>query len=39
MGDDDPATQIHDALTPQPDDVVVTKRRVSAFAGSDLASC
>jgi nicotinamidase-related amidase len=36
MGDDDPATQIHDALTPQPDDVVVTKRRVSGFAGSDL---
>jgi nicotinamidase-related amidase len=36
MGDDDPATQIHDALTPQPDDVIVTKRRVSAFAGSDL---
>jgi nicotinamidase-related amidase len=37
MGDDDPATQIHDALVPQPEDVVVTKRRVSAFAGSDLA--
>jgi nicotinamidase-related amidase len=36
MGDDDPATQIHDALAPQPSDVVVTKRRVSAFAGSDL---
>jgi nicotinamidase-related amidase len=35
-GDDDPATQIHDALAPQPSDVVVTKRRVSAFAGSDL---
>jgi nicotinamidase-related amidase len=36
MGDDDPATQIHDALAPQPGDVVVTKRRVSAFVGSDL---
>jgi nicotinamidase-related amidase len=36
MGDDDPATQIHAALAPQPDDVIVTKRRVSAFAGSDL---
>jgi nicotinamidase-related amidase len=37
MGDDDPATQIHDSLAPHPDDIVVTKRRVSAFAGSDLA--
>jgi nicotinamidase-related amidase len=37
MGDDDPATQIHDALAPQPDYIVVTKRRVSAFSGSDLA--
>jgi nicotinamidase-related amidase len=36
MGDDDPATQIHAALAPQPDDLIVTKRRVSAFAGSDL---
>jgi nicotinamidase-related amidase len=36
MGDDDPASQIHEALTPESDDVVVTKRRVSAFAGSDL---
>jgi nicotinamidase-related amidase len=37
MADEDPATQVHDALAPQPEDVVVTKRRVSAFAGSDLA--
>ena len=31
-----PATQIHSAVAPQPGDIVVTKRRVSAFAGSDL---
>jgi nicotinamidase-related amidase len=31
-----PATQIHPAVAPQPGDVVVTKRRVSAFSGSDL---
>jgi nicotinamidase-related amidase len=36
MGDDDPATQIHPAVTPQPNDILVTKKRVSAFAGSDL---
>jgi nicotinamidase-related amidase len=30
------ATQFPDLLVPQPDDIVVTKRRVSAFAGSDL---
>ncbi len=29
-------TQIHPALAPAPGDVIVTKRRVSAFAGSDL---
>ena len=27
---------VHAAVAPQPGDVVVTKRRVSAFAGSDL---
>ncbi|MHB1252019.1 MAG: cysteine hydrolase family protein [Acidimicrobiales bacterium] len=31
-----PATQIHERLAPLENDVVVTKRRVSAFAGSDL---
>ena len=31
-----PATQIHPAVEPQPGDIVVDKRRVSAFAGSDL---
>jgi len=33
---DEHATAIHPALDPAPDEVVVTKRRVSAFAGSDL---
>ena len=31
-----PATEIHPAIAPQPTDIVVTKRRVSAFSGSDL---
>lgn len=34
--DTDPATRIHPDIAPQHADVVVTKRRVSAFAGSDL---
>lgn len=33
---DDPATEIHPLVAPQPGDIVVTKRRVSAFTGSDL---
>ena len=33
---DENATAIHPALAPAPGEVVVTKRRVSAFAGSDL---
>lgn len=33
---DDPATQVHADLEPQPDEPIVTKRRVSAFSGSDL---
>jgi nicotinamidase-related amidase len=33
---DDPATEIHPAVAPAPGDMVVTKRRVSAFTGSDL---
>jgi len=33
---DDPATHIHPAVEPQQGDVVVIKRRVSAFTGSDL---
>jgi nicotinamidase-related amidase len=32
----DHATQIHPDVAPEPGDIVVTKRRVSAFAGSDL---
>jgi nicotinamidase-related amidase len=36
FGEDDAATQIHPTLAPQNDDLVVTKRRVSAFSGSDL---
>ncbi|WP_328582355.1 cysteine hydrolase family protein [Streptomyces sp. NBC_00370] len=34
--DDDPQAQIHPDVAPRPGDVVVTKKRVSAFAGSDL---
>jgi nicotinamidase-related amidase len=32
----DQATQIHPDVAPEPGDILVTKRRVSAFAGSDL---
>jgi len=32
----DEATQIHPDVAPEPGDIVVTKKRVSAFAGSDL---
>lgn len=31
-----PAMEIHPAIAPQSTDIVVTKRRVSAFSGSDL---
>jgi nicotinamidase-related amidase len=31
-----PTTEVHPAVTPQPGDILVTKRRVSAFTGSDL---
>ena len=33
---DDPSTEVHAAVAPEPGEVVVTKKRVSAFAGSDL---
>ena len=33
---DSPATEIHPAVAPAPGDLVVIKRRVSAFTGSDL---
>jgi nicotinamidase-related amidase len=36
LGEADATTQIHAAVAPQPGDIIVTKRRVSAFAGSDL---
>jgi nicotinamidase-related amidase len=36
FGESDDATQIHPALEPRPEDAVVVKKRVSAFAGSDL---
>lgn len=32
----DTGTQIHEALQPQPGEPIVTKRRISAFTGSDL---
>jgi nicotinamidase-related amidase len=31
-----PMADIHSAFTPEPDDIIVTKRRVGAFSGSDL---
>ena len=34
--DGDPSAEIHPDVAPLPGDVVVTKKRVSAFAGSDL---
>lgn len=36
MAGSEQATQIHPDVAPEPGDIVVTKRRVSAFAGSDL---
>src|ERR1700683_123681 len=36
FGDTDPASQIHPAIAAQPGDIVVVKKRVSAFTGSDL---
>ncbi|HUY86420.1 MAG TPA: cysteine hydrolase [Acidimicrobiales bacterium] len=36
FGEGDTFTQIHPAVAPVDGDVVVTKRRVSAFSGSDL---
>jgi nicotinamidase-related amidase len=31
-----PATEIHPAIAPEPGEIVVVKKRVSAFSGSDL---
>jgi nicotinamidase-related amidase len=36
FADSDPARDVHPAVAPAPGEVIVTKRRVSAFAGSDL---
>jgi nicotinamidase-related amidase len=36
MTQEHPATQVHTALEPLPDEPVIVKRRVSAFSGSDL---
>jgi nicotinamidase-related amidase len=36
FNDGDPATAVHPAVAPAAGDVIVAKRRVSAFAGSDL---
>lgn len=36
MHDEDPATAIHDALAPQPGDIVVRKTRVGAMSTTDL---
>jgi nicotinamidase-related amidase len=36
LTEDDAATQITAALAPRPEEPIVTKRRVSAFSGSDL---
>jgi nicotinamidase-related amidase len=36
FGEADSTTQIHPAIAPRWGDIVVTKRRVSAFSGSDL---
>jgi nicotinamidase-related amidase len=36
MGELDLTTQIHPAVAPQPGEIVLIKKRVSAFSGSDL---
>jgi hypothetical protein len=36
IGIDDPGTAVHPAVGPEPGDLEVIKKRVSAFAGSDL---
>ena len=36
FGAGDPSTEIHPALAPKPGEIVVTKHRVGAFAGTDL---
>jgi len=36
LREDDASTSVHSSVTPQPGDLMVVKRRISAFAGSDL---
>jgi nicotinamidase-related amidase len=36
FSDEDPGSRIHPVVAPEPADVIVVKKRVSAFAGSDL---
>jgi nicotinamidase-related amidase len=36
LGEAELTTQVHSALAPEAGDIVVTKKRVSAFSGSDL---
>jgi nicotinamidase-related amidase len=36
MDESGPATMVHAAVAPLPGEIIVTKRRVSAFSGSDL---
>ena len=36
LGEGGEATQIHPAVAPNPEDILVTKKRISAFVGSDL---
>jgi nicotinamidase-related amidase len=36
LAEDSPAAELHPAVAPAPGEAVVTKRRVSAFTGSDL---
>jgi nicotinamidase-related amidase len=33
---DDPGAAVHPSVAPQPGDLIITKKRVSAFTGSDL---
>jgi nicotinamidase-related amidase len=36
MPEDDPTSAIHPAVAPRPDEITVTRRRPSAFTGTDL---
>jgi len=34
--DTEEAFKVHESVSPQPEDIIITKRRVSAFTGSDM---